>query len=362
MNVQVAKKPLAEALQTVERIVPNRSANPGVNLVHVGALGDGLRFSGTSLDIDIETTVAADVRGDGALALPAHVLGQVVRALPADVVSIDVEGSEMAISSGSFSTRLQIVDPSSAPKVSFPSEYRSTLSAGAFVKALDHVRYAAAVADYQAIFRGVKLEFHDGTGRAVATDGFRLAYRDFGDAGGLTGEMIVPARSVEEIVKAFGGSNVDVEPGEGRLSLQREGVRLNVKLMDGAFPDYRRVVPQTFPVQITLAADELRDAVARVAVMADKTANNRVDLFVKEGTLQITAEGSYGRSQESIDVRQEGSESEIALAYNAKYLMDALSPLQDQLRASFSGSTSPSVLEDPADAAYLAMVVPLRTG
>lgn len=362
MKVQVPKKSLAEALQHVERIVPTRSSNPGLNLVRIDLLGDALRFSGTNLDVDIEATVTADVRGEGTLALPAQVLGQVVRALPGDVVDVEVEEGELSIASDHFATRLQLVDPDSAPTVRFPDAYAGRLAARDLARALGSVRYAAAVAEYQAIFRGVKLELSDAGSRAVATDGFRLAYYDLDAATGLESELIVPARSVDEIVKLLGDGEVELAADEGQLSLRSGDVRLNVKLMDGTFPDYRRVIPSTFPVAITLGAEELQDAVTRVAVMADKTANNRVDLFVKDGTLQITAEGAYGRSQEAIAVQQEGSDTEIALAYNAKYLTDALSPLGGMLRASFSGPTSPSVLADPDDPAYLAMVVPLRTG
>lgn len=362
MKVQVPKKSLAEALQHVERIVPTRSSNPGLNLVRIDLLGDALRFSGTNLDVDIEATVAADVRGEGTLALPAQVLGQVVRALPGDVVDVEVEETELSIASDHFATRLQLVDPDGAPTVRFPDAYGGRLPARDLARALGSVRYAAAVAEYQAIFRGVKLELSDAGSRAVATDGFRLAYYDLDAATGLESELIVPARSVDEIVKLLGDGEVELAADESQLSLRAGDVRLNVKLMDGAFPDYRRVIPSTFPVAITLGAEELQDAVTRVAVMADKTANNRVDLFVKDGTLQITAEGAYGRSQEAIEVQQEGSDAEIALAYNAKYLTDALSPLGGMLRANFSGPTSPSVLADPDDPAYLAMVVPLRTG
>jgi DNA polymerase-3 subunit beta len=95
--------------------------------------------------------------------------------------------------------------------------------------------------------------------------------------------------------------------------------------------------------------------------MADQNANNRVDLFLNDGTLQITAEGSYGRSQEALTVAQEGSESQIALAYNANYLVDALAPVTGDMRVSFSGTTSPSLLSSLQDPSYLAMVVPLRT-
>ena len=96
--------------------------------------------------------------------------------------------------------------------------------------------------------------------------------------------------------------------------------------------------------------------------MADRTANNRVDLFVRGGTVQVTAEGAYGQAQDALAVSQEGSESEIALAYNADYLMNALRPIGGEVRFSFSGSTSPSVMSSLQDPSYLAMVVPLRTG
>ncbi|MEX2502957.1 MAG: DNA polymerase III subunit beta [Trueperaceae bacterium] len=364
MKVQVPTSSLANALSHVERIVPTRSSNPGLNLVRIDLLGDALRFSGTNLDLDVETTVSADVRGDGTLALPAQVFAQVVRALPGDVVDLAVEEgqNELQIASGSYATRLQLVDPDATQALTFHDDYEGRLSARGLAKALGSVRYAAAVAEYQAIFRGVKIEASDQGTRAVATDGFRLAYYDLDERSGLDGAWIVPSKSADEVVRLLGDGDVDIAVAEGQLSLRTEQARINVKLMDGTFPDYRRVIPSTFPITITLRADALYDVAQRVAVMADKTANNRVDLFVKDGVLQITAEGAYGRSQEAVEVQQEGSDGEMALAYNAKYLTDALAPLEGELRMRFSGPTTPSLLNDPSDPAYLAMVVPLRTG
>lgn len=362
MKVQVAKRSLADALGHVERIIPNRSSNPGLNLIRIELLEDALRFSGSNMDLDIEARIAADVQGSGTLALPAQVFGQVVRALPGETVDLTVDDRELGVASGGFATNLQLADSNSAATIRFADDYEGTLPAAAFATALGNVRYAAAVAEYQAIFRGVKLELTDSGSRAIATDGFRLAYHDLDTASGLTAELVVPARSADEIVRLLDGGEVELHAGEGQLSLRSEGFRVNVKLMDGTFPDYRRVIPSAFPVSITLDGGALAEAVTRVAVMADKSANNRVDLFIRDGTVQITAEGAYGRSQEAIEVQQEGTDSEIALAYNAKYLTDALVPLNGEVRLSFSGPTSPSLVVDPADASYLAMVVPLRTG
>jgi DNA polymerase-3 subunit beta len=85
-------------------------------------------------------------------------------------------------------------------------------------------------------------------------------------------------------------------------------------------------------------------------------------MLSRGGGLQRDAKRTYGRSQEALEVRQEGTDSQMALAYNAKYLTDALHPIQGELRVQFSGPTSPSVLVDPDAPSYLAMVVPLRTG
>ena len=365
MKVHVPKKTLADTLSHVERIIPSRSSNPGLSLLRFDTGENGIELSGSNMDIDIRARFSADVQGEGSYAVPAHVFSQVVRALPDDLVEMEFGDKELDLASGTFATKLQLMAPSSAPDLSFPGEFAGSLDGALLAKALGSVRYAAAVADYQAVFRGVKLELGPKTTRAVATDGFRLAYYHLEVASGLEGDLVVPGRSVDELTRIVQEGDVQLGVSEGQLSVQSGSFSLNLKLMEGSFPDYERIIPKAFPVSITLDASKLAEAVSRVALMADKTANNRVDLFVRDGVVQITAEGSYGRSQESIDVLQEGSDPEIALAYNAKYLVDALGPASGDVRLSFSGggtSSAPSVIADLGDPSYLAMVVPLRTG
>jgi DNA polymerase-3 subunit beta len=320
-----------------------------------------MTLSGSNLDIDIEARVAADVEGKGQYALPAHVFGQVVRALPGELVELNFNDTELGISSGSYATKLQLANADSGTPLEFPKTYAGTLDAVLLSSALNHARYAAAVAEYQAIFRGVKLEFGDKKTRAVATDGFRLAYYNLPVASGLNANVVIPSKSVDEIIKLLGDGEVNIAVDAGQLSLSNGPFRANIKLMEGNFPDYERVIPSSFPITLSLNGQALAQAVSRVALMADKSANNRVDMFIKDGKMQITAEGSYGRSQEALEVQQEGRESEMALAYNAKYLSDALSPVGGDMQLRLSGTTSPSVMVSLADPNYLAMVVPLRT-
>ncbi|MDZ7706117.1 MAG: DNA polymerase III subunit beta [Trueperaceae bacterium] len=362
MRVHLPKKHLAETLAQVERIIPHRSSNPGLSLLNLELKDDTLIFRGSNLDLDIEATLKADVEGEGQLAIPAQVFGQVVRALPGELVELALVDQELEIRSGSFDTRLQLSDPSSVPSLHFPDSYSGVLNGKLLGDALEHVRYASAVAEYQQIFRGVKLELSDRKLRAIATDGFRLAYYHVDETSGLEGDLVIPARSVDEMVRLLGNGEARLELSEAQVSIASGIYKLNVKLMEGTFPDYERVIPAQFLVTLSLDAKTFAETVARVAVMADKTANNRIDLFVKDGHLEITAEGAYGRSQEGLEVQQEGSESQIALAYNAKYLTDALQHIDGRMRLSLSGTTSPSLLAGLDQPSYLAMVVPLRTG
>jgi len=350
MNAHVSRKQLADALSSVERIVPSRSSNPNLSLVKLELADGTLTLSGSNLDIDIQAAMAVDTHDSGTWALPAQVFSQVVRALPGELVELSFETAELELQSGSYATKLQLVD-TTLPALSFPESYSGRFPGERLGAALTHVRYAAAVAEYQAIFRGVRLEFDDRHVRAVATDGFRLAYYHIDEVTGLDGNIVLPARSVDELTRLLGEDEAKLELTEGQLSLATGPYKLNLKLMEGTFPDYQRVIPNDFPVSVVASAKDLLEGVQRVAVMADRTANNRVDLFIRGGTVQMSAEGAYGRSQEALSVAQEGTESEIALAYNADYLLSALRPVGGDVRFSFSGPTSPSVLaslQDPS--------------
>ncbi|MEM6427903.1 MAG: DNA polymerase III subunit beta [Deinococcota bacterium] len=374
MRIHLPKKHLADVLGHIERIVPARSSTPGLNLVHMELTTSAevssqwqVSFQGSNMDMDIEAVLNVSTEDDAALAedlhvaVPAHVFGQIVRVLPGELVELDFSEQEVKISSGSFATSLQQADASGVPELHFPETYNGLIPAATLTAALGHVRYAAAVAEYQAIFRGVKLELRDGHSRAIATDGFRLAYYHTDASSGLETDAVIPAKGVDEMGKLLTEGDVKVHFDDSQVSLATGHYRLNVKLMEGTFPDYERVIPADFVVSMTVDGKQLSDTVRRVALMADQNANNRVDLFLNDGSLQITAEGGYGRSQEALTVAQEGSESQIALAYNANYLVDALAPVTGDMRVSFSGTTSPSLLSSLQDPSYLAMVVPLRT-
>ncbi|WP_457631599.1 DNA polymerase III subunit beta [Oceanithermus sp.] len=360
MEIRLPKRSFSEALSVLERVIPTRSSNAVLTQLWLEARPEGLLLRGSNGEIDLEITVPAEVSGEGARLVPGQLLGQVVRGLPGELVEMALEGGELEIESGSFSTRLATGDPDEFPRFNFSAGELVSLPAAELARAIQRVRYAASNEDYRAIFRGVQIELHPGRLRAVASDGFRLALYDLARPLEQEKRFVVPARSADEIVKVLERAAGEVSLGleGGHLTLAAEGFRLAAALMEGEFPEYERVIPAEFVFEARVDAGALRDSLKRVKVLADRN-NHRVDLVFKGPELQVVAEGELGRGNERLEVEApEGAE--MSLAYNAEYLLDALGPVAGAARLRFSGAASASVIQDAGDEGYLAVVVPLR--
>ncbi|GAA6755199.1 DNA polymerase III subunit beta [Thermus thalpophilus] len=371
MRVILPKNLLAEHLSFLERVIPSRSSNPLFTYLGLALGQDALVLFGSNGEVDLEAGLPAEVQGEGRYLVPAQPFFQLVRSLPGERVEL-VLGGDLELASGSFRTRLALAPTEGYPELSFPEPipsevypWQTTLPVEEFLRALTHVRYAASHEEYRAIFRGVQLEFSERGVRSVASDGYRLALYQLPKPQPFQKKAVVPARSVDEVarvLKGVGAGEVVLALGPGTLGLAaREGegwVRLAVKLMEGEFPDYERVIPKEFPLRATLEAEAFREALRRVSVLADRQ-NHRVDLFFQEGRVLLSAEGDYGKGQEELPVVLEGTP--LAVAYNARYLLEALGPVAGQAALWLSGPTSPSLVR-PAEegSGYQAVVVPLR--
>ena len=363
MKVHLSTKALAGTVAHLERVIPPRSSNPGLSSLLVRLTESELIFSGTNMEIDLEAKLTADTSGDpGSWAVPAQVFGQVVRALPAETVDLEFDDREVRVTSGTFDTKLQLTDPTQTPLLSFPSEFPNSLPAELLTTLLSSVRYAAAVNDYQAVFRGIRLELHENHSRAVASDGFRLAWSHSEESSGLDSDLIVPAKGVEEITRLLdGGGTAGLALTDGQLSIKAGGYRMNVKLMEGNFPDYNRIIPKSMALEVVLRGSELQEAVARVAVLADPGSNNRIDVYLDGNTATITAEGGFGGAREEVTITDNKNGGQLAVSFNARYLLEAIKPLTGDVELNFSGPTTPTIIKGIAEPGYLAMVVPLKT-
>jgi len=373
VEVRIPKRTLVEGLSLLERIIPSRNSNPILTYLPIDLSDQGLIIRGTNGEVDIEVKLPAEVQGSGQVLVPAQTFSQIVRSAPGELVELIfrqfTEGARGAaerleLHSGAFNTQLSTTSPDGYPELFFavPGSGASPaekITASRLGQAISRVRYAASTEEYRAIFRGVQLEMSPTGLRSVASDGYRLARYDL-PMQLQTRKFVIPARSADEIVRVFKDAQGEVAfaVAEGILTLVGEAVRMSVKLMEGEFPNYTRVIPQSFVLEATLSAEALRESLKRVAVLSDRN-NHRVNLFFNNGKLDINAEGDYGRGREELSIDSSG-ESQLMVAYNAQYLIDALAPIEGAVRIKLSGPTNPSIVQAVEDTGYLAVVVPLR--
>ncbi|RIH85219.1 DNA polymerase III subunit beta [Meiothermus luteus] len=360
MEVRIPKRTLAEGLSLLERIIPSRSSNPILTYLPIELSEQSLILRGTNGEVDLEVKLPAETQGSGRVLVPAQTFFQIVRSAPGELVELVLrEGERLELRSGAFSTQLSTTNPDGYPELLFALGDGGRIVAARLAQAITRVRYAASTEEYRAIFRGVQLEMSPQGLRAVASDGYRLARYDL-PMELSTRKLVVPAKSADEIVRVFKDKEEEVvfAVREGSLTLGSDSLRMSVKLMEGEFPDYERVIPQGFVMEALLKAEALRESLRRVAVLSDRN-NHRVNLLFSRESLTIDAEGDYGRGREELPLEATG-EPQLMVAYNAQYLIDALGPIEGTVRVRLSGPTSPTLLQAVEDEGYLAVVVPLR--
>ncbi|HEX2864918.1 MAG TPA: DNA polymerase III subunit beta [Deinococcales bacterium] len=367
MQFTVAKKTLAEMLSLLERIVPNRSASVSLTNLRVEPCDKGLTFTGTNLELDLEVTLPVLVADPQPFMVPGHLFASVVKNLPGDTVDVKLEGTTLTVQGGGAVFNLSTGDVDTFPFISYPDHYQYVLDAEELKKSLGSVKYAAAAEDFRAVFRGVQLELQAGKSRDIATDGFRLAYRDFdaaraGNAGAFEErKILIPARSIDDLTRVLKDGDVRFSVTQGNLNVFTDTARMNVKLMDGTLPDYERVIPASTGTSITVDVSRLREALMRVRVVAEKDTQNRVDFMLENGLLRLVAEANSGNARDELEVSQDHPGG-LQIGFKVNQVLDALSPMGDTAVIGFNAVGAPAVFRDPNDPKYLAIVVSLRLG
>lgn len=361
MKIQITKKFLSTALDHVSRVIPARSNNPILSYVRLKGEYRHLAVSGTNVEIDTLYQIPAQIDGEWNVLVPGHLLAQLVRNSPAEILELTMEGTNLVMQGGGGRVTLGVgTDDKSFPPLSFQS-HGEKVSIKALTQALATVRYAVASEAFQQVFRGVLFEATPARLRVVASDGFRLALSEF------TGEIsptkfIVPISGVDELLKMCAKLDGDVQlHRDGHiLTVIHEQFKLNIRLLEGEYPDYQRVIPHQPKVKIRLSREKLIGALQRCALLADKSANNRVTLNILS-QLTLNADGDYGTATEVLDIERTGPEAgQFVPAVNAVYMVEALSKGDGDCTVEFSGIQTPMLIKSGGKPDDIHVVVPLR--
>ena len=365
MKISVARDELVAKLGIVARAVSTRGTVQVLSGILLRADGDVLTLAATDMELSLRTTLDAQVEGDGAVVIPGKPLVELARLLPESEVTIEYRPEEgtVQIVSGSYSSRLHVFNAEDFPRLPAVDAQLHAIDREALLETIDRVARSASRDESRPVLTGILVRFEAGKLVMVATDSYRLSVKETElDAAAPELEAIIPARALTELSRLAGGDTVELGVHEnhvvfGTASGDTADAWLTTRRIDGQFPNYRQLLPETFEVELTLPKSELADVVRRASVLALR--NSPLRLRLAEGELTVSAQTQdVGETQETMPAAYTGEE--FVIGFNAEFLRDGVdSIVGDDVRVKLINPLRPAILEDAAgDFTYL--IMPIR--
>jgi len=365
------RRMLHAALQHVSRVVSGRTTLPILSNVLLEATGDKLRLVSYDMEIGAQSAIAVDVVEEGALTVPARMLGDVVAGLPeATVEVVSEDRSVLGIVCGRSQYTIHGLPADEYPALPDVSgEIGFEITQAGMRGLIRSTIFAASTDETRAILTGVLLKGDGANIRMVATDSYRLAVKTANTDGvkNVSGkgewQVIVPARALQELNRMLEPSEdktvVKVSAGEQQIRFEVGPYILISRLIEGQFPNYERVIPGEANRMVTVHREDLQGAIKRAAIVARAEAS-KIVFNAREGLLTLTAEsGEVGRAHEELAAQVEGDDLEIA--FNAEYLTDVLGVIgSDSVVWELTGPLGQALVKGTDDPDYLYVVMPMQ--
>jgi DNA polymerase III subunit beta len=375
MKIRVERDGFADAVAWAARILPQKAALPVLAGLRIEATtAGGLSLAGFDYEVSAQAELDVTVAEAGSVLVPGRLLAEITRSLPGQPIDLSTEGSRLVLTCGSARFQLPTLPLDEYPTLPEMPEVSGTVGSDAFAAAVSSVAVAAGRDDALPVLTGVRVEIDGEKVTLAATDRYRLAVRTLRWSPtdpSLQATALVPARTLADAAKSLtAGAEVTLAlagagSGDGMLGLAGGTRRATTRLLDGEFPKYRSLLPDSSSAVATVEAAALTEAVRRVALVASRTSPIRL-AFSADG-LTLEAGGlDDAEAAESLPAKFEGDA--LTIAFNATYLLDGLGSLDsDDAQLSFTAPTKPAVLtgktgpDDESDHRYLLMPVRLST-
>jgi DNA polymerase-3 subunit beta len=330
--------------------------------VRLEVVGDELRLAGSDLDLTIQITTAVSGSEDGVAVVPARLSADIVRSLEAGAVQVEADDDEARIASGRSQFAMRMYPSDEFPRLPTSSGDAVTLAGTDLAEALRQVVRAASGDDARPVLTGVLMSSEENGLRLVATDSYRLAVRDLPGATVLREgqKVLVPSRALAELQRLVeGAGELTLRLGEHDATFEVGAVKLTTRLIEGEFPNYRQLIPASYPNRLIVGREALLDALRRVKLLVrDQTTPVRIAL--KPDGIELTVVSTeVGQAVEDVDAKYEGTE--MTVAFNPGYLIDGVEAVPgDEVLLETVDALRPAILRATEGSDYLYLLMPVR--
>jgi len=362
LELVIDKTDLQNLLKKAISATEKKSALPILSNFLLEAKDDRLIVQGTDLEVHVSVSVFAKVEKEGTACVNAKKLTDISRLLPSSEVYIKLKDNTLKIKSGKTKYNLPVVSSEDFPMMyPFPEDNAFIVSGDEIQKAISKTSYATSKEESRFALQGVLFKSQDGSIDLVATDGHRLALYTIDRNGKGDVDIIVPQKALNELKKLLTGfEDVEMTASDQYVFFRTKEWVLMSRLLEGAFPDYTKVIPQEFSIGIKIDKKEFLDAVKRVSAVIEGDPKP-IKLTLKENILELVSRSSeYGEATDELSIEYQGDE--FSIGFNARYLIEAVEVIDgDNALIRFTSPNAQTLIlpEDENDR-YRAIVMPME--
>lgn len=358
MKFTIEQPVLAAALSKVNGAVEKRNTIPILGNVLIYAAGNHIAVTGTDLDISVTTTAPATVSEPGSTTVSAAMLFDIVKKLnKGKLITFTADDRNATIKSGRSDIKLGVLTADDFPQIA-SAEYAASVEATQEdVKRLfDLSAFAMSTEETRYYLNGVYLHSVDRSLRAVSTDGHRLAQVDSEVRADIAG-VIVPRKTVNLVKSLLTEGDATVRVSEAKVRFEFGDTVVTSKVIDGVFPDYTRVVPNSFKLSVTADATDLKRAGDLVSSVSNER-TKAVKIALTEDLITLEVNGGIDNGREEVECQYAGDAFSVGV--NSKYLAEVLQMCGDEAELSFNDSMSPMQVKTGGDDKVLWVLMPMR--
>lgn len=371
MQFSIEKEVFLKALGRVQGIVEKRNTIPILSNVLIEAADEKIRLTATDLEVGMQASYPAEISSAGRITVSAKKLYEIVKELPEQAVNFKAkENGWIEIRCGKSLFNIVGLSPEEFPYFPNPAQgtyleissfqIKEMIEKTAFSISTDESKY-----NLSGIFFNTLTKENESFLRLVATDGHRLSLIQRkikeNEIPELIKGVIFPRKGIFELKKMADESDSIIEIGfmDNNAVVRRDQTVVIMRLVDGEFPDYNRVVPKNNELIATINRESLLHALRRMSILSSEKSRG-IKLNLNHQSLEISSSNpEFGDAHEEIEVTYQGPD--ISIGFNARYLIDILQSLdQDEVELFLKDNLSPGLLQPKQDETYLAVVMPMR--
>ena len=363
MFIEIERDILHDGLSKSVPITEKKSTLPILSHVLFNAHDSTLQLTATDLSVGLRLIYDCNVNESGMLAIPGKKLSEIIRELPSGLVSMQsLDSGRIKILSGNSQFELAGMDASDYPAFSgMEGVETGSIQAEKLLYMIDKTLFASSNDESRFNLNGVLFEQNDQVIRLVATDGHRLALIDEDLGMSVPARVLAPKRGLLELRRMLENIEGAIELGfeQKNMCIKNEHFVMTIRLIDGDYPDYRKVIPETGEKRLKSDRTKLLQTLRRVAILTSER-NKGVDVIINSGRIEITAvHPDLGAAKDELEVDYEGDS--ISLLINVAYFIESLSAVDtDTVSLEFHREGAPIVIRPEPAKTYFNLVMPMR--